>query len=441
MTPPNTAIRDRLKTVQEQKRDLLSRRAEARKERDAAKEAFANADFSENGDAKIYETDEFKAAEDAVKKVGLLEDEIEDLTVAEQGLLRMVGDDQPDPASKNGNGRTAAATDGQRGWNGHRLLAESEAFRAAAEAGIFTSGARFGTVSVGEIVDRDAFFSALPTAPANSVGTDQGAIVPDVRGIISPALGPLSILDIIPTGTTDSNIVQFVQVTALPGYAAEVGELQAKPEEGMTLQDATAPVRTIAGWAKLARQAMDDVAGLGTLINTLLPWDVRRRLQGQMLAGDGTGQNLLGILNTTGIGAPASAAGDNIADGILRAMTTVILSDQEPNFAAINPITWQDLLMMKTTYGDYIYGNPGQVTTPVIWGLRITANRYVPQASPLVGDAMGATLLVREGVNVKVSDADQDDFIKNRVTVLAETRVAFPIWRPSAFAVAPLGGS
>jgi hypothetical protein len=56
-----------------------------------------------------------------------------------------------------------------------------------------------------------------------------------------------------------------------------------------------------------------------------------------------------------------------------------------------------------------------------------------------VGDSQSATVLVREGVTVKTSDADQDDFIRNRVTVLAETRVAFPIWRPSGFAKAPLG--
>jgi len=97
-------------------------------------------------------------------------------------------------------------------------------------------------------------------------------------------------------------------------------------------------------------------------------------------------------------------------------------------------------LMIKSTgSGEYLYGAPGQVTTPVLWGLRLVANRYIPQLTPLVGDATGATLLVREGVNIKVSDSDQDDFVKNRITMLAECRVAFPVWRPVAFAKAPLG--
>jgi HK97 family phage major capsid protein len=159
-----------------------------------------------------------------------------------------------------------------------------------------------------------------------------------------------------------------------------------------------------------------------------------------MLSGDGTGQNLLGILNTTGIGAPASASGDNVADGILRAMTTIVLSDRDPSFVAMNPLTWQNLLIMKSTgSGEYLYGMPAMAGPQTVWGMRLTANRAVPQSTPLVGDATGATLLVREGVNVKTSDNDQDDFIRNRVTVLAECRVAFPVWYPVSFAKAPLG--
>jgi hypothetical protein len=78
----------------------------------------------------------------------------------------------------------------------------------------------------------------------------------------------------------------------------------------------------------------------------------------------------------------------------------------------------------------------GTYAARTIWGLAVTTNRIVNK--PLVGDPAGATLLVREGVNIKTSDADQDDFIRNRVTVLGETRVAMPVWRPTAFALAPL---
>jgi hypothetical protein len=67
--------------------------------------------------------------------------------------------------------------------------------------------------------------------------------------------------------------------------------------------------------------------------------------------------------------------------------------------------------------------------------MTITPTTVMAQGAPLVGDTSGVTLLIREGINVKTSDSDQDDFIRNRVTVLAECRVGLVVWRPSNFAV------
>lgn len=453
MTPTtaDNAIRDRLKALREQLSDARSRRTAAKKERDEAKESFAGTTIEGN----ITASPEFKAAENAVKNLGNIDDEIADLQQAEQGILQLLGD-RAENNGRNGGDRPANLDGVPRlGWDGRRLLAESDAFNEAREAGVFNSAAHFGTVVLGEIANRDeamAFLSgsgrmampALPGAAPGSVGTPAGVVPPDFRGIIPPHLRKLTLLDIIPTGTTDSNVVNYVQVTAIPQGAVETAELAVKPELGLTVLDQTAPVRTIAGWIKAARQALDDMAGLGSLINLLLPYEVRRRIEGQILAGDGIGQNLLGILNTTGIGAPAAVGGDNAADAILRAMTTVVLSDSDPNFVAVNPITWQNLLLMRegasdgSWKGEYLYGGPGMMAAPTIWGMLITPSRIIPTSTALTGDNMACTLLVREGVNVKTSDSDQDDFVRNRVTILAEARVAFPVWRPSGFAVATI---
>jgi HK97 family phage major capsid protein len=445
------SLNERLKAITSDLQAERAAKAEAMRERNAARDAFAKKDQLQDN-TKIFEDPDFIAAEDAVKKTGEIEDRIKSLEDAEKGILRMLGRDSSNGHVQRESGLVNAPA---MGWDGRRLLAEAEEFNHALESGVFYSENRFGTVNLGQICTREeaAFYlsrpqaAALPTAPAGIVGTDQGAIAPDVRGIIPPYLLPLTLLDLIPTGTTDSNIIQYVQVVAIPGYAAETAELAQKPQEGLTLFDATAPVRTIAGWIKMARQAMDDIPALATMINTLLPYDVRRRLMAQMLAGDGVGQNILGILNTSGIGAPASASGDNVLDGVLRAITTIVLSDADPNFVALNPLTFQNVAIMKASgSGEYMLEEPGGVQAAysrppggTLWGLRVAQNRTVPQATPLVGDSSGATLLMRQGVNIKTSDSDQDDFVKNRVTVLAECRAAFPVWRPSAFAKAPLG--
>ena len=454
--------REQLKSFRDQLTQKRAERTALRKERDAARDAFSNADFTAEGNPDITQTPEFIEAERTVAAVGVCEDQIASLEAGEKMLLKLIGSDEPASFTEGGRG-SLTPFHGSNGYGWHpRLVYESEGYQQAREANLFQSGVRFGTVVLGEVCDRDNFGSfihnprlaaTLPTAPAANIGTDQGAVTPDVRGIFQPALKPLTLLDLIPTGTTDSNIVQYVQVTGIPGYAAETAELAIKPQEGLTFFDATAPVRTIAGYAKMARQAMDDMAGLTALVNQLLPYDVRRRMENQILQGDGTGQNILGILNTAGIGAPASVAGDNIADGILRAITAVVLSDVDPDFIVLNPVSWQNMAILKaSTAGTYLLEEPGGIEswaggvslptvarTQTLWGLTVTRNRIIAQANPLVGDSASATVLVREGVTVKTSDADQDDFIRNRVTVLAETRIAFPVWRPAGFAKAPLG--
>jgi HK97 family phage major capsid protein len=65
----------------------------------------------------------------------------------------------------------------------------------------------------------------------------------------------------------------------------------------------------------------------------------------------------------------------------------------------------------------------------------------MPAGQALVGDfANGATLFVREAVNVRTSDADQDDFVRNRLTMLGEGRFGLAVWQPAAFTLVHLGG-
>jgi hypothetical protein len=46
---------------------------------------------------------------------------------------------------------------------------------------------------------------------------------------------------------------------------------------------------------------------------------------------------------------------------------------------------------------------------------------------------MGATIFEREGTTIKVGDQHSDNFVKNITVILAEKRVALPIWRPDFF--------
>jgi HK97 family phage major capsid protein len=443
-------LRGQLKSVRSAISETRDERAELRTARDEAKEAFAGVDLT---DPSNLESDEFKAAEQAVKALGEADDKIADLQVSEQTILAMLGQDAPEPAENgNGPGGSAAGVGGLRGQI--QGLTEGDAYKQLRESGAFGSADRLGRAVLGQLADRDQAMAMIAgggirmesEAEEKQVigsGEKVGATRADRRGFISPLLKPLSLLDLIPTGTTDSNVVEYVQVTTKPEAAAETAEGEPKPRATLGTKDEEAPVRTIAGYVKVKKQALEDVAALSSLIGTLLPYDVRRRLENQILSGTGENGTIKGLLKTTGIGAPAKVETDNPADAILRAITTIVLADGEANFVALNPVTWQNLLLMRSGTGGeanstglYLYGSPGALPAPTIWGLAMTRNRVIPKATPLVGDANGAQILVRSGLNVLISDSDGDDFTRNRATVLAEMRAAFAVWRPGSFAKA-----
>lgn len=434
--PADNKIRQQVQDIRKAIAAKRTERAEAMKRLEAAKEAFAGSGLDP---ASATDSPEFLEAKEAMAAVGTLDDAIADLQATEREVLGLLGGSDDPPFNGGGSGGPVAG----------QALDVRGLFRGAEYEGLKSyagSRARFGSVVLGQLASAEQTAQMIATGGAAimaaPVGTDthefQGAMPADRRGIIQPNLRPLRLLDLFTFGTTDASVVEYVQVLTVPNQAAEVAQGDLKPEASFTTRDEEAPARTIAVWIKAKRQALADVGMLEALIRNLLTQDVRRRLEDQMVAGDGEDDNILGIKNVTGLGIPDVVAGDNVADAILRAITTVYLSEGEPNFVALHPSTWQELLLMRENQaertGAYLYGSPAMVAAPTIWGITVVNTKAVTPDRPLVGDTSAATPLVREGLTVRVSDSDQDDFVRNRVTILVEMRVAFPIWRPTSFA-------
>jgi HK97 family phage major capsid protein len=67
------------------------------------------------------------------------------------------------------------------------------------------------------------------------------------------------------------------------------------------------------------------------------------------------------------------------------------------------------------------------------------ASTAIAVGTALVGDfGLGATLFIREGVAVRISDSDQDDFTRRRVTLLGEIRCGLAVWQPTCFCLVHL---
>lgn len=420
-------LRDRLQQCRSLISELRDERAAAVKERDAARDAFANRE----GDLREDST-EFRDAKAAVEKVGAIDDELAAAQADQVALLTLLG--EPSPESAAGlQGPGAPPLPPSKAWKSGVLLSDSETRRHLTEMSSTTLPV--GRANLGYIADRDELAASFGADFAADVSGTTNMRRGDFIGVVPQLRRQLRIVDLLPVGTMDGATIPYTQEQGSFATAVETAEGGLKPEAAVTFVDAEASAKTIAHWAKARKQSLADFAALQTILDGRLRYGVERRLADQIVGGDGIGENIRGILNTSGIGSVAYNPGELAADQILRGLTSVLLSDSEANAILLHPTDWQNALMVKAVGdGHYYSGGPFSVTPHVLWGVPLIPSAAVPLGTALLGDfAAGAQLFIREGVIVLISDADQDDFIRNRVTILAEMRAALVVWRPAVF--------
>lgn len=279
-----------------------------------------------------------------------------------------------------------------------------------------------------------------------SLGT--GVINPERLDVIAQTTGDdkLRLRDLFPTSTTMSNAVEYYQETHTRA-AAETTPGSAKPEGALAYTLQTSNVRTIPVWTPVTTDQLADWPQLRGRIDNRLMYDIDKRLEEQLVYGDGTAPNLSGLLDvsgTTDVTADAQYTGANDElEHIRLGSTLVMVAGYEPNGLLIHPRDWFATVVLKGTDDHYL----GQVfmtadRQPRVWGLTVVesiaaeenSGVATPQRNWIVGDFQrGAEIVDRMRTQISIG-LNSDDFTKNKRTILAECRVAFPIYAPAAFA-------
>ena len=264
--------------------------------------------------------------------------------------------------------------------------------------------------------------------------TSAGWAADVVRGprIVLDEQRPIQVVDFIPTRTTNQTAIAYMEETTFTNAAAEVAEGGSKPEAALALTERTSNVRKIAVWIPVTDEQLEDVEGIREYLNNRLPFMVRQRLDQQIISGDGVAPNLRGILNVSGIQTQAKGT-DPVPDAIYKAMTKVEVTGQAiPNLAIFHPNDWQDVRLLRTADGVYIWGNPSEAGPERIWGLRVAKVQAATENTAIVLDTQFTELAVKKGMTVETSNSHSTYFVENKQAVRAEMRAAFTLYRPTA---------
>ena len=283
--------------------------------------------------------------------------------------------------------------------------------------------------------------AAVPGFVAPTGGMETGPFGP----IIATPTPPTSFLDLVPGQPLDAPSMPYAQEVSTgdrTAGAAPVSPGQIKAQATIEYRDAEAKPETIASWVKVQKQTLADVDQLAARIQNRLMSGVRAAVEDQVLSGDGVSPNLLGLLNTPGTASVPYDAAAVPPDAILDAIAAVLTNGAQPNVVALSIPDWTAVLKSKSVGSGEYLGSPFLAPASSLWSLPMVPAVGIPEGQAIVGDTrIGISVLWREPIHILISDADQDDWVRNRCTLLAETRVASAVWVPAAFAIVDLTGA
>ena len=322
--------------------------------------------------------------------------------------------------------------------------------------------------SAGQLFVESAEFKAAASSGALNTGTFQlknitglaasaGVLVrPDRQPeVVVQNRRPLRVRDLMVTIPTSSNMIEYVrrnvftnnaapQAPVAPSTANGAGEMQTKAQSNITYELVSAPVRTFAHWVPASRQVLSDAPQLQGLIDTDMIYGLDLVSDAQILNGDGTNQNLTGLMVDPAITvvapdaatANAAARPQAMLEHIRKAITAMqLLEYYNVTGVVLNPTDWATIELAKGTDGQYIWASVASGAEERVWRVPVVITNAMAAGKFLLGDwTIGAKLYDREQANIRISESHANMFIQNAVAILAEERYAMAIPHPKAFA-------
>lgn len=273
----------------------------------------------------------------------------------------------------------------------------------------------------------------LKTLMTTSAGWSQ-APVRTPRVVLSAQRRPV-VGDLIPDDNTEASVIRYMEETTFTNNAAMVAEGATKPESALAFTERTQLVEVLANTLPVTKQQMDDIPGIQGVINNRLTLMLQLAEESELLTGSGTTPHLMGFLNKSGIQTQAKGS-DPAPDAVLKAMVLVqYTAFADPSAVVFNPVDWQNIRLLRTADGLYIWGSPSETGPERIWSLPIVRTPAMTAGTALTGDFQLYSHISRKmGLQFDTSDSHSTFFVENKVMLRLEERLSLEIYRAAAFA-------
>lgn len=226
-------------------------------------------------------------------------------------------------------------------------------------------------------------------------------------------------------------VQEFIRVGSPTYNAAPVAESALKPVSLPTVSRERSEFSTIAHVGSVPNQMIFDHASAEEVVNELMIEGLMLAVDDQIINGDGTGENLLGLLNTPGIGTITQAAAESPIDVLLRAATTVRLARGVASLIVLSPTRWNEVCIVKDSTGNYLAGGPVDATALRIWGHSVVVSEAIADGTALVLDPARASMANKSAIDLEWNQYAGEAFRRNEFSYRCEWRGTLQVTRPS----------
>lgn len=269
-------------------------------------------------------------------------------------------------------------------------------------------------------------------------------------GIVAPSYDPtiqqgirqeLRIRDLLTTVPVDGQEYTYFKELLHTRGAAPVAEGGTKPTSNVTFERKTDRVKKIAVWMPATDESLSDVPQMLAYIRELLRYDLKLEEEAQILKGDGTGENLNGLMTqATTYDATLTKDKDTAIDIVRRAIYQVRKQSKlSADGVVMTELDWMNIELEKDGQNRYLFANLQGLVTPILWGRPVIASDSMDEGD---GSTTGGEFLVANFARSAVlfdrmaflfkMGLINDMFIKNEVALLVEERLGLGVRRREA---------
>ena len=244
----------------------------------------------------------------------------------------------------------------------------------------------------------------------------------------------LGVLDYIPLGNYQGDLYKFMLETTKTAGATAVSEGGAYGEAAFAYTETSHEVEKIGAWLPITDEQVEDNPGLRALVDQRLTYCLKAKLESYVLTGSGTTPQIWGANNLAAVQTQAKGTYAT-PDAVHLAATKVrVTGFAEPSVIFMHPNDWQDIRLLRTADGIYVYGSPMDPGAARMWGIPVCQTTFQTENTAMVGDfARYCTLFMRQGVRFAVTNSHDTNFINGKQAIRADIRAVSVFYRETAF--------